>query len=210
MQYHCVFSKRENYREELPIMYINLDHRTDRKNQIEKELNEMGLSFERFPAIKDSFGAVGCSKSHLEVLKVAKGRKYKQILILEDDFTFLVDRPTFDKTISDIIQKQFDVCMISYNVNKSIDHSDPIWKKAIDVQTTSGYIVKDHYFDTLIKMIEESIPPLQKTRNREQFAIDMYYKNGQRDGNWYHTTTRLGKQIDSYSDIEQQHVKYGV
>ena len=41
-----------NYREQIDgIFYINLDHRTDRKEEIERELTRFDLKFERFPAI---------------------------------------------------------------------------------------------------------------------------------------------------------------
>ena len=59
--------------------YINLEHRTDRKDQIEAELNKMGIVAERFPAIYDSFGALGCSMSHLAVWQTSKQREYKRI-----------------------------------------------------------------------------------------------------------------------------------
>ncbi len=34
-------------------------------------------------------GAIGCKLSHIEILKISLERKYKQILILEDDFIFV-------------------------------------------------------------------------------------------------------------------------
>ena len=78
------------------IFYINLEKRTDRREQIEMELKKMEITAERFVGIPFEPGIVGCGKSHLEVLKLAKDRKYKNVLILEDDFTFLVDRKNFD------------------------------------------------------------------------------------------------------------------
>ena len=56
------------------IIYINLDKRQDRKTEIENELiSKELLNFERFLAIETpGFGILGCSQSHLEVLKLAK------------------------------------------------------------------------------------------------------------------------------------------
>ena len=71
------------------IIYINLDKRTDRKAEIEQELQHNNLRFERFPAIQTPEGCIGCSLSHLQVVKLAKERGYNNILILEDDFMFL-------------------------------------------------------------------------------------------------------------------------
>ena len=49
--------------------YINLDHRTDRKEHITEQLATLALTTcERFKAIKMENGAVGCSMSHLKIL----------------------------------------------------------------------------------------------------------------------------------------------
>ena len=72
------------------IFYINLDKRVDRKELFEAELAKYGLTAERFAGIyyPSPMGTVGCGKSHLQVLELAKLRKYKNVLIFEDDFYF--------------------------------------------------------------------------------------------------------------------------
>lgn len=58
------------------IFYINLKKRTDRKEHIEKQLNDFNLLYERFEAIETpGFGCVGYTMSHLSVLKLAKEKK---------------------------------------------------------------------------------------------------------------------------------------
>ena len=71
------------------IFYINLDKRTDRKIHIENQLKLLNWSAHRFPAILHSFGAIGCSLSHLTLLRYARKNKLDHILIMEDDVTFL-------------------------------------------------------------------------------------------------------------------------
>ena len=91
---------------------------------MEKQLENFGLTAERFSAIENEEGIVGCGLSHLNVLKIAKERKYKNILILEDDFLFLVSSEKFFENLKELEKyKNFDVCMISYNCNnyKNID-----------------------------------------------------------------------------------------
>ena len=57
--------------------YINLKHRKDRKEETVNELKSFGINNPiRFNAIKDENGAIGCSKSHLEVLKIARKNNY--------------------------------------------------------------------------------------------------------------------------------------
>jgi GR25 family glycosyltransferase involved in LPS biosynthesis len=64
------------------IYYINLDKRTDRLKEITEELKKMNLEAIRFSAISHQFGAVGCSLSHLSILKHARENKFQNILIL--------------------------------------------------------------------------------------------------------------------------------
>ena len=63
------------------IFYINLDYRTDRREQIEGELVRMDLveKSERFPGIyvKEQ-GILGCTISHLSAIQLAKQRGYKR------------------------------------------------------------------------------------------------------------------------------------
>lgn len=194
------------------VFYINLDHRTDRKEALEKELVELGLPFERFHAIKHEFGAVGCSKSHLAILKLAKERKYPRVLILEDDFTFVAHRDTMERVLGQIKDegKPYDVCMISYNILESKELPEPYWRKMTNGQTLSGYIIQEHYYDKLINVVEPSIPLLEQTRSQYNYAIDVVMKQLQWGDKWYYTTERLGIQRPSYSDIEYKNVNYNV
>ena len=70
--------------------YINLDHRTDRKQHVETQLSSIGINnYERFKAIKLPNGALGCSMSHLKCLEIAKQNNWEHLLIVEDDIQFL-------------------------------------------------------------------------------------------------------------------------
>lgn len=82
------------------IYVINLSHRSDRRREIEEQLETINLSLdtscvELFSAIKpdsqcefESIGAKGCFLSHLAVLKNAHENKFTNILIFEDDVNF--------------------------------------------------------------------------------------------------------------------------
>ena len=97
------------------IFYINLERRTDRRDLIEMDLNKVSIKAERFVGIPFEPGIVGCGKSHLSVMKLAKERGYKNVLILEDDFTFLTDRETLDKSLNTFfndVGDDYDVCML--------------------------------------------------------------------------------------------------
>lgn len=193
------------------IVYINLDKRTDRKEEIETELNNFNLSYERYPAIYNSYGAIGCSQSHLNVLKLARDRGYKNILILEDDFTFLVSKEEFEFNLKSFFEKfqDYNVCMISYNLCEHQEIKDECVNRVLSAQTTSGYIVNSNYYDKLIDIFEKAIPLLEKTGEHWNYACDTVWKSLQRIDKWYYFKTHINKQHPGYSDIEKNNTNYG-
>ena len=68
--------------------YINLEHRTDRKESVVKQLSSVDLSGTRFNAVKMNDGRVGCTISHIRCLELAKQNKWDHVLIVEDDILF--------------------------------------------------------------------------------------------------------------------------
>jgi GR25 family glycosyltransferase involved in LPS biosynthesis len=75
-----------------PIFVINLEHRTDRRRAMEKELSKIGWNAEFFPAIRPaeaadfpSIGARGCFLSHLAVLRRASETEARRLILVEDD-----------------------------------------------------------------------------------------------------------------------------
>ncbi len=194
------------------IIYINLDKRTDRKEQIEKELNSFNLQYTRYSAIHHNSGIVGCGYSHLNVLKIAKEENLKNVLILEDDFTFLVSKEEFENELDKFFKfvgDDYDVCMISYNLNegKSIPNIDFLGS-IISAQTASGYIVNNRYFDKLIELYEKYIPILESTGQHWIYANDQIWKTLQKQDKWYYFIKRIGKQRSGYSDNTQSYVDY--
>jgi glycosyl transferase family 25 len=98
--------------------YINLEHRTDRKEHVTKQLTNLGLQgFERFNAIKMENGALGCSMSHLKILQTAVQNNWDHVLIVEDDITFL-DLDLFKANFETFLQRNgnnWDVILLAGN-----------------------------------------------------------------------------------------------
>ena len=74
---------------------VNLDERTDRWEHAQKEFEKAGIKdrVQRFSAIRDDDGRVGIIKSNLGVVKLAKKKGLKNVLVFEDDVEFIVDNP---------------------------------------------------------------------------------------------------------------------
>lgn len=189
------------------VFYINLEHRSDRKLEIETELYNYGIvDYERFNAIKhDDIGGVGCAKSHIEVLKIAKEREYKRILIFEDDFQFIIPKEEFYHYMQKIEDVDFDVCMLSYHLYQYNELPEmPFLKKVIEAETSSGYIINQHYYDKLINQISPAIPLLEQTNYHWLYSFDIVWKELQKIDKWVCFNPKIGIQrANSFSDCSK-------
>jgi GR25 family glycosyltransferase involved in LPS biosynthesis len=99
-------------------LYINLEHREDRKFHVVAQLKKIGCENpERFPAVQAKDGAVGCSLSHIKCLELAKARGWEYVCIVEDDFR-CVDPAKFRKSLADFQENsdiQWDVLLLGGN-----------------------------------------------------------------------------------------------
>ena len=199
------------------VFVINLEKRKDRLDQFieeyEKIIND-NHKFERFNAIyMPDHGCLGCTLSHLEVIKQAKERGYKKIIIFEDDFQFIIDQETFHKNLKDFfdLNLDFKVCMISYNImNNEVYPYNDLLSIATNVQTASGYIVNSDYFDELISCLSYGASQLEKTLEHWNYINDQVWKSLQKDRKWFIFNNRMGIQRESYSDLGGKITNYGV
>ena len=100
------------------IVYINLKKREERKEQIENELKMLKIpsnKIERFDAIVNTNGALGCSLSHISVLKRAKENKWSNVLILEDDFCSNVNANEWESRLKDVFSEVTEYDVISFS-----------------------------------------------------------------------------------------------
>jgi len=194
------------------IIYINLEKRTDRKEHIENELKKFNLPFERFDAFETKgMGILGCGYSHLGVLKKAKEMNYKNILILEDDFMFLVNKEEFETELTNFfnLNIHYDVLFLSYGVNKNETLNNGTVNRVIESSSASGYIVHHSYYDKLISLYEWAMPLLENTKMHWIYANDQIWKEYQKIDQWLYFIKRIGKQIDGYSDNSECMTYYG-
>jgi len=192
------------------IFYINLESRPDRKSKFEIEMKKIGWNATRFNAIKQNFGALGCSMSHLTLLKYAKVNKLDHILILEDDISFLFPE-LFINNLNNFLssEKDFDVLLIAGNNMGPYEKINDNCVKIKKCQTKTGYLVKSNYFDKLITNIEEGLNNLSNNLNRlNDFAIDQYWNKLQLVDNWLLLTPLTVTQRPDYSNIEKKVINY--
>jgi len=209
------------------IFIINLEYRTDRKEEIIKELKKHNIyNYEFFKAIrpgiqdiiewnnnycdhvKKSFqdpnkflyyqiGCLGCLKSHVEICKLALERNYKNILILEDDTEFLHNLDTLDK-FSSQINDNYDMLYLCGSHNGPREKITENIVKTKKTHTTGSYLITENAMIYLSENI--------KSYSKE---IDVFYAEEiQSRFNCYCTLPHISKQRDGYSDIQQGNVCY--
>ena len=162
---------------EIKGFYINLDHRADRKQHMITQLEQIRMdgNITRFNAIKNANGRIGCSLSHLKCIQMAKDAKWECVMIVEDDILFMLPSDFVENVNSFFSNKKnkWDVLLLAGNNLPPFETNDSVSIRVSHCQTTTGYIVKRHYYDALISNIKEGITKLMK----ESFVVFFQQKN---------------------------------
>ena len=127
------------------VVVINLDRRSDRMEQVDAQLKELGIEYERFSAIDgkelEISPIIAGTQSHLAVLKKYLGQK---VLILEDDAHFV---DGFNEKFAEVIQtlpQDWDILYLGALVAKDTGKLIPInehWHKQVVSTGTQAYCI---------------------------------------------------------------------
>jgi len=203
------------------IYYINLDSRTDRRDIFERDvvgnLPSIQSKFKRVSAVNMtqhkliSQRAAGCSLSHLSIWEHIIKNNIDSVIILEDDFSLIVDEETFNNRISRLYEDypNFGVCNIGWRNMQPLKRIDELFSYDGSIQTTSGYIISKAYATKMIDDLRNSISRLVVGEPTHLHAIDMVWKKYQHTTDWL-VMNKLGIQRESFSDIEGRDANYGV
>jgi GR25 family glycosyltransferase involved in LPS biosynthesis len=192
-------------------LFINLENRKDRLEHALTEFKKMNINAERVNAVKMKNGAIGCTMSHIKCIELAKSRDWEQVFICEDDITFL--NPELLKQNIEMFYNNddilWDVLIIGGN---NVPPYQQLYEYAARIfrnQTTTGYIVNKHYYDTLLKNFKESAANLLRNPdNKREYALDIYWNRLQMQDFWYMITPPTVTQYENYSDIEKRNTNY--
>jgi glycosyl transferase family 25 len=180
------------------VVYINLAHRTDRKEQIEEVLKVIpSEKVLRFDAIKQPHGGVGCTMSHIAVLEMAQREGWKNYLVVEDDAVWNKFEEGY-ALLETLIKNPYDVIVLGAVFAKYTPGY-----KLLSCQTTTAYIVNSNYYPVLLQNFKEGLMGFIQTGRYNIFAIDQYWKRIQPRDTWYATVPSLMVQRAGYSDIEK-------
>ncbi len=180
------------------IYCLNLDRRSDRWQKVSQEFSKFSINVERWSAIdgdnlieselvyidknisEEKASRIGkienkyslaCLLSHIEIIKNAKARGYKKILIFEDDVIISKDFSEKIKLISKIKWKLFYLGASQFEWN-DIEISDGYYscKKTLG---TFAYAIDSSIYDELISLLERR----NKSVDNYLSTIQHKYKN---------------------------------
>jgi len=212
------------------IYYINLDTREDRRTQFLAEMANAGVPPEKIVRItavaKPGQGDWGCSLSHrntLEQFLQTDAATHRNCLIFEDDFMFTRPPASLDPVFQELhpppsAVPSYDVCMLSCNPVHTEPTSSTHLLKVYDAQTASGYLVSRKFAPTLFHNYQEGTRLIEQSYHthgkdpqaQHSYCIDQYWKRLQPSAQWYVLEPTVGKQRDSYSDIQGGFVRMTV
>lgn len=185
---------------------VNLDRRSDRMKSIELEMDYIGWEFERFSAV-DTNSHVGCSRSHIDILKIAKKLNLECVLIIEDDCTIMPYAKSLIEQINPlIVDLQFGIMNLSPTLNRPVNRSE---KYPLLLDITNLPPKEDHHrgiFATNMILYDQSVYDLvielENAENLGYYAIDDYiYRFVLPKIQSYAPIMPIGPQLSDWSDV---------
>ena len=188
---------------------INLKHRDDRWSDCSKQFDEFGLDVERFDAVNGKEvtpegvgillpGEVGVIRSNYNIIKDAKEKGYKRIIIFEDDVELCED---FNERFMSHYTSTPDDWRFIYMGGNHVGGIMPLNNKVAKITHTyaiHAICVHEELYDHILQMLGE-----------EKIQVDVTYAQLQKMFPSYVFRPHLAWQKDGHSDIQGGYVNYG-
>lgn len=193
--------------------YINLSHRTDRKQHIETLIQTHAFfkNIERMDAICNERGDIGCSMSHIKCLTDLLQKNKDYYLILEDDF-FILNETNFTNFVDEFDQikdsDKWDVLTLTPRGDTKVKNYLFNFNRVENNQTATGYIVKHRFIETLLTYFKKGTSGLMNGGKPGTNALDQCWKPLQKNSNFIYYQHIFAGQRPGHSDIEHTYVDY--
>jgi glycosyl transferase family 25 len=192
------------------IVYINLDHRSDRKERLLREFDRLQLKrveIVRVPGIYTPLnGRVGCFLGHIRALEIAQERGWNKTLILEDDAQFSTDLQNIDHYLNAFFNQfkdDWDVFLLGgkYLQIRTLSRS---FFQVFESRRAHAYLLNGSYLPTLKECYCKGYKRIEKDifiTDSVGKSIDVIWSEEQQKGRWIAPLESLVKQAEGFSDI---------
>lgn len=204
---------------------ISMEHRTDRMASFTREMAKVDITnITVVPGVPHECGRLGVTVAHIVALQLCWSSSWvDRCLIMEDDFALrlppLKTGELIDRFLADI--QDWDVFMLGCNLQGYATRSarneslPPYVVRATRGYSSSAYVVKRTYAPNVTHSLLGGLGRLRNKCSQDD-ALDVIWGELQAKDGWYampndaRTSSRLGYQAASFSDIERKYADYGV
>jgi len=199
---------------------INLKSSKDRKNNIHNECYKIGTQFELVEAIdgrkenvdwvKNEWnskfdgwtqGAAGLVHTTIGIIKEAKAKKYKSIMIMEDDIVFKKDAYKIAKNIYKELHYDWELFHLAQQdySNKPLIRMGDVYKLNSS-WSCQIYCINERVYDEYLEWLELLDRPIDSITSKIIHP----------KGNSYSPIINLIETIPNYSTIRDMEINYGI
>lgn len=143
---------------------INMDKRPDRWEQAQIEFKKLGIENDviRWPGVENEDGNLGCTLSHLSLIKHCKKNNFKKVLIFEDDVLFVENNTNkLKEAFGELFQiGNWDLFYIGSTIDPNVGRFNRVTDNILRTNfayTTHAYAVNSQAFDLMINAWENTI-----------------------------------------------------
>jgi len=214
------------------IYCVNLDHRNDKWEDCKKDFDAIGCNLERFSAINGfeagippqmpnpNFeiaglrgfspmrpGQVGCLLSHLGIIRLAISQGMKNVMIVEDDVAFDVEKFPEQCDFLNEIPVNWD--MIYFGGNHQIDPTPCVnLDTMVESKTVSGTTCTFTTHCLAINLQSPMLNDMVFMIQQVALPVDVCYAAFHAANHVFTSTQKITWQKETFSDIEQRVVNY--
>jgi len=115
---------------EMPKFVINLEKRKDRLEFIKKEMEYIGWDYNLVYGY-DVNSFHGLTLSHLDIIEIAEKNNYENVMIIEDDHTFM----PYSKSLIEQLEKELE------NIEFGFLNLSPTLNRPVNISKESKYLI---------------------------------------------------------------------
>lgn len=199
------------------VVFINLDRRVDRREEIQRELDRVGFPRQKVLRVagidRPDRPHVGCNLSHVKALRTALALDVDSALILEDDFDFTTNVESLQTCLERLYTREadnWDVVHLAtgrpellhgWPTDSTPETVDPLLIPIREQHNASAYLIRRRVMEGLANTIDRATPLLEHTGAHWLYQNDVVWHAHQAVERWFRFPVPFGRQRLSFSDL---------